>query len=181
MTQPGTAPSELDGIIREFAKRMRMVALGVVLCSGLLAVPLLWSSDPRSPSLALQATLQAGEIATWSYLAVILVQFYRRTRLREYVLQYHAYWLSGVIAYPVSKLLGGGLLLIRSSILSGLYQTSAYAVGWTWLVLLLVGGALRRHRATQMQEESHANAALWQRLHSIDKKDILLLRFPTAP
>ncbi len=178
MKQAFLAPSELDETIRGFARNMRTVALAAVVCSTLLAAPLLLSLDPRSPSLPLLIALRAVEIATWSYLAAVLTQFYRRTRLREYLLQYHTYWLSGVLAYPVGFLLAGGLLLIRSAIPPSVYELFLFVASGTWFVLVLVGTVLRRQRAILMQGEADANTALWQSLRRIDKKDIALLRFP---
>jgi hypothetical protein len=123
---------------------------------------------------------RALEIATWSYLAAVLVRFYRRTRLREYVLRYHTYWLSGVIAYPPSLLLGGLLYVTRTAIPPDLYEAGVFLAGGIWLGLLLIGRALRRRRASQMREEASANIALWWRLQVVDRKDILLLQFPAS-
>jgi hypothetical protein len=181
MTRPEVSPSELDIIILGFARKMRAVALGIVLCAMFLAAPIVWSSDPRSPSPVLLVGARAVEIATWSYLAAILIHFYRRTRLREYLLQYHTYWLSGLIAYPLMFLLGGGLMVVRRAIPSGLYEMALFLASGTWLALMLVGRALRRRRANQMREEADAGTALWWQLRAIRIKDIILLRFPSAP
>src|SRR5574337_454887 len=105
----------------------------------LIGAPLVWSSDARSFNLTLFVATRAVEIATWVYLAGILCQFYRYTRLREYILQVHTYWLAGIVAYPISALLGGLVYLFRNVIHPSLYTFFFVVVSATWLVLLLAG------------------------------------------
>ena len=161
-----------------FAKKMRIIAIGGLVCGGLIGGPIVWSAAVKPLSPFLFATTRAIEIIVWLYLSGILLQFYRGTQLREYILQIHTYWLAGIIAFPITYLFGAILLQFRAVMPQNLYTFLGFVASATWLVLALLGKALTQRRTAQMNSEIQSNAALWKRLLSMDLKSIALLRFP---
>ena len=164
--------------VSPFAKKMKTVAVGILICGGLIGAPIIWSSAGKPLLPIMFAAARAIEIIVWLYLSAILFQFYRRTQLREYVLHIHTFWLAGVIAFPFSYLFGGILFLFRNAMQPNLYTFFGFAISATWLILLLIGKALCKRRVKQMDTEIQSNTAIWKRLLGMDLKSIALLQFP---
>jgi hypothetical protein len=160
-----------------FAKKMNITAIGILICGGIIAAPIVWSSGGKTTT-PLFGIAKATEVIVWFYLSAILFQFYRRTQLREYILNTHTYWLAGVIAYPINYLFGSILYLFRNGMQPNLYTFSQITISSTWLILWLVGIVLRQRRAKQMEVEIQKNASVWKHLINMKLKSIALLQFP---
>jgi hypothetical protein len=161
-----------------FAKNMKSVAIGVLIFGGIIAAPIVWSSNGKPTTLIFVAS-RAIEIIVWFYLSAILFLFYQRTQLREYILHTHTYWLAGVVAYPITYLLNGILLLFGNAIQTNLYTFFGFVIPATWLILLLVGKAFRQRRTKQLETETQNNLTIWKHLLDMELKSIALLQFPS--
>jgi len=162
-----------------FTKKMINLAWFVLIGALLLSVPFLWLSSWIYPGPGLVTALaRAVAIIVWLYLAAILFQFYRQTRLREYILQIHTLWLAVLIATPLITLLISILNVFRSAIEPDLYLFFSTAVKALFLALLFIIHVLSKRRAAQMKLEIQDNAAIWEQLLALDLKDIALLQFP---
>lgn len=157
---------------------MKTVAIGAIIFWMLLAFIAVLSSGGIKPTTILFSWSKAVEIAAWLYLSAILIQFYRRTQLREYLLSTHTFWLAGVIAYPVSYIFSGIVQLFANTLPANVYNALLYSVGGLWLVLVLVGKELSRRRASELDAEIQNNPTIWKNLSDMSFRSILFFQFP---
>jgi cation transport ATPase len=168
-------------LISPFSKKMSVVAGGTILCGMVICAPFVWLSLPWRLGINLMYVLTSvvGFIV-WSYLAVMLLWFYLRTQLREYILYSHTFWLAGVIAFPLVYFFR---LILRFSPIdhqSKLYTSLFFVAAVTWLVLGLIGKILSKNRSQRMITEIQRNAVIWKQLLSLNLMHILFLQFPKA-
>ncbi len=161
-----------------FSKKMKTLAIGIVLCGMALITPFVWSSASKPSSTIFFGIANAVEVAVWIYLSAILFQFYKRTQLREYILNVHTFWLAGIIAYPLSYIFGGILHLFQNAIQSSLYTSLGILISGIWLVLFVVGKVISQHREDQFQSEIKRNSTIWNCLLRMNYKGIASLKFP---
>ena len=165
--------------VAPFGRKMNNTAIGILIVGMLIDAPIAISYIRNFQSPILLIVSQLIGVVIWAYLSVIILQFYRRTQLREYILQIHTFWLAGIIAFPIIYLFNRVLFLFRGSMQTSLYTFLQFLADVTWLILLLIGKELCKRRAKQMDIETQGNSTTWKRLLNLDLKNIVLLRFPT--
>jgi len=164
--------------ISPFASKMKILAITVALCGMFVGAPIIFSSGGKPLTTFSFVICQIITISVWFYLSAILFQFYRRTRLREYILTTHTFWLAGIIAYPLSAILNGILRLIQNLIQPNLLTTLFFLLAWLWFILSVIGKVISQMRGELFKSEVQANKATWKELLSMNYRKIAFLNFP---
>lgn len=173
-----TKPNHSIKYVAPFGRKMNNTAISILSFGMLIDAPIAFSYVRNFRSPIMLVISQLIGVVIWAYLSAIILQFYRRTRLREYILQIHTFWLAGIITYPIAYLFSYVLFLFHDALPTSLYTFLQFLAAASWLILLLVGKELCKRRIKQMEIETQSNSATWKRLLSLDLKNIVLLRFP---
>ena len=161
-----------------FSKKMNSIAVAVIIGMMVIGAPIIWTSNakPLSPSSTIISIVVEGLV--WVYLTAILFVFYKRTRLQEYLLSAHSFWLAGLVSSPIAYILSKVFDIFRNDIGTIPQTIIGISIGCTWLVLALIGEVISRRRKKLFYEETLREANLWCELHAMTIVDIALLKFP---
>ena len=169
---------DINKDIKSFSSKMGKAAL-IPCVVVFIVVGFIFFSNDTLKNPVINVILQGLQIILWFYLFMIMLQFYRCTKLKEYMITFHPFWLSGVIAYPISFIIGNLILLVGSMLGTSLQILSAFS-GLLWTIVFIWLIRLKDRRAKNLKSEMEINMGFWRRLSALRLIDIMLLKFPTS-
>ena len=178
MKNSGNFPLIIDKEIKSFSIKMKE-AIGYPFVIFFIVV-ILFRFFPIPESI-INAIGQGLPIILWLYPFLILFQFYRYTKLKEYIIQFHTSWLSLCIAYPLGCLIAYLIIPVGDLLGASLKQYDYLEVIFVLECILLVVSYISKGlRKKKMEAEVLNNLDLWRQLSALRRRDIMLMRFSRA-